>query len=83
MSPSSNRSSYAPTARYEEAAHHRSELEIVRRENEALRRRVKELERTLNQQRTADVVADGNNAASVDEVSVGESASSVGVGGGR
>ena len=39
------------TQRYEEAAHHRSELEIVKRENEALRRRVQELERSLNSRR--------------------------------
>ena len=39
------------TQRYEEAAHHRSELEIVKRENEALRRRIQELERSLNSRR--------------------------------
>lgn len=35
------------TARYEEAAYHRAELESLRRENEMLRRRVRELELTL------------------------------------
>ena len=39
------------TQRYEEAAHHRSELEIVKRENEALRRRIQELERSLSSRR--------------------------------
>ena len=34
-------------ARYEEAAFHRSELESVKRENEALRQRIRELERSL------------------------------------
>lgn len=46
------RSSYIPsTQRYEEATHQRSELEIVKRENEALRRRVRELERSLSNRR--------------------------------
>ncbi|KAL6718548.1 hypothetical protein ACLMJK_004640 [Lecanora helva] len=50
--PGSNRSSYIPaTQRYEEAAHHRSEFEAVKRENETLRRRVRELERGLNNRR--------------------------------
>ena len=39
------------TQRYEEAAHHRSELDIVKRENEALRRRIQELERSLSSRR--------------------------------
>jgi len=48
----SARSSYIPsTQRYEEATHQRSELEIVKRENEALRRRVRELERSLSSRR--------------------------------
>ena len=34
-------------ARYEEAAYHRAELEIVKRENEALKQRIRELERSL------------------------------------
>lgn len=40
-------SSSSVTARYEEAAYHRAELESLRRENEMLRRRVRELELTL------------------------------------
>ncbi|MCJ1368178.1 hypothetical protein MMC16_007319 [Acarospora aff. strigata] len=44
-------SSAAATARYEEAAYHRSELETVKRENEILRRRIRELERGLSAQR--------------------------------
>jgi len=39
------------SARYEEAALHRSELEAAKQENEALRRRIKELERSLSTQR--------------------------------
>lgn len=83
MSPGSNRSSYAPTARYEEATHYRSELEIVKRENESLRRRVKELERSLNRRRRSDTAAERSDAGQEDEVHVGESAGSVGLGGGR
>ena len=58
MSPSSVRSSFVPssvaTARYEEAAYHRSELEVAKRENEALRKRIRELERTLSSRRGSD-----------------------------
>ena len=50
-----SRSSYVPsTQRYEEAAHHRSELEVVKRENEALRRRIRELERSLSNRRQSE-----------------------------
>ncbi len=35
-------------ARYEEAAYHRSELEAVKRENDALRQRIRDLERSLS-----------------------------------
>lgn len=41
------------TARYEEAAYHRAELESIKRENELLRRRVRELEQTLKTYREA------------------------------
>lgn len=40
-------SSAVAAARYEEAQSHRMELEAVKRENEALRQRVRELERSL------------------------------------
>ena len=51
--PGSTRSSsyIASTTRFEEAAHHRSELDIVKRENEVLRRRIQELERSLSSSR--------------------------------
>lgn len=104
-----------PTSRFEETAHHRSELETVKRENESLRRRVRELERSLiNRQRQLDrarnsshvapsgvgdmdpsptsgtsAVSAGQLLAGSEEsddgtnmVHVGESAGSVGVGGG-
>ena len=38
-------------SRYEETAHHRGELESVRRENEVLRQRVRDLELTLKKYR--------------------------------
>ena len=47
-------------ARYEEAAFHRAELESVKRENEALRQRIKELERSLAS-RSAAGEATGRN----------------------
>ena len=52
MSPGSNRTSTIPpnlgTTRFEETAYHRSELEAAKRENGTLRRRIRELERTLS-----------------------------------
>lgn len=49
------------TGRYEEAAFHRHELEAVKRENEVLRRRVRELERTLRARRQSDASVSGAN----------------------
>ncbi|KAL8852942.1 MAG: hypothetical protein Q9221_002192 [Calogaya cf. arnoldii] len=110
LSPAASvRSSYVPssaaTARYEETAHHRSEMENVKRENEMLRRRIRELERSLGSRRASSVshapsdsestsarrpaTAGGNQSESLDfdedavHVGVGESAGSVGVGGGQ
>lgn len=103
MNPGGARSSHLPlavgTSRYEEAAHHRSELDIVKRENDALRRRIKELERSLSNRRRSggrtrsDSASTGTslqaipNASAMDDdddaVNVGESAGSVGFGGGR
>ena len=92
------------TQRYEEAAHHRSELEIVKRENEALQKRIRELESSLNNRRQSGngisrSVSVSTNASiptpagaggrgqateeDEDAVHVGESAGSVGVGGGH
>ncbi|KAL3423629.1 hypothetical protein PVAG01_05376 [Phlyctema vagabunda] len=42
------------SGRYEEAAFHRHELDSVKRENEALKRRIRELERTLQVRRQSD-----------------------------
>lgn len=92
------------TQRYEEAAHHRSELEIVKRENEALRRRIQELERSLSSGRQSGNGMTRSGSVSTnasipppagagahsraveddeDAVNVGESAGSVGFGGGH
>lgn len=92
------------TQRYEEAAHHRSELEIVKRENETLRRRIQELERNLSSRRqsgngmtrsgsvstnasTTHTAGAGGRGRGAEEdedgVHVGESAGSVGFGGGH
>ncbi|OKL61924.1 hypothetical protein UA08_02608 [Talaromyces atroroseus] len=48
--PESRRSTSIPSTignRYEETAHHRAELEVIKKENEILRRRVRELEQNL------------------------------------
>jgi hypothetical protein len=50
---SSHGSSNAAATRYEEAAHHRAEFESIKRENEMLRRRVRELEHVLKVYRDA------------------------------
>ena len=42
------------TGRYEETIYHRNELDSVKRENEALKRRIRELERTLRTRRQSD-----------------------------
>lgn len=42
------------TPRYEETAFYRGELENVKRENEALKRRVRELERMVRERRASD-----------------------------
>ncbi|KAI4198838.1 MAG: hypothetical protein LQ346_002686 [Caloplaca aetnensis] len=105
LSPAASaRSSYIhanPTTRYEETSHQRAEMDSVKRENEALRRRIRELERRLASHRHArsDSESTGTGAprpattsghghdASLDfdedAVHVGESAGSVGVGGGH
>jgi phage shock protein A len=43
------------TARFEDVAHHRHELEQAKRENEQLKRRVIELEARLRERRTSGV----------------------------
>ncbi|KAG0157024.1 Protein vip1 [Penicillium digitatum] len=53
-SASQNHPGYSPGSsltRFEEATHHRLEVEYMKRENEQLRRRVRDLEQTLKRQR--------------------------------
>lgn len=50
-----------PLARYEEATLHRTELESIRRENEQLKKRVRELEGILNKQRVAETGTPANS----------------------
>lgn len=94
MSPSSARSFHLPpavaTSRYEEAAYYRSELDVLKRENDNLRRRVKELERNLNEHRQSSSSRSRSDSGQTiinddddESVNVGESAGSVGVGGGH
>ncbi|KAG6995807.1 hypothetical protein G7Y79_00041g077590 [Physcia stellaris] len=106
FSSTSNRSSYTLNARYEEVTHQRAELELVKRENENLRRRIRDLERSLSSRRhdagdrlRSDSASTGISIRSTavgntqdrvhaeneeeDGVKVGESAGSIGVGGGH
>ena len=85
--PGSARTSFTPSAiaiaRVEEAAQHRSELEVAKRENEFLRRKIRDLERSLNTQgRVGSRVETGGASeddGDGDAVRVGESAGSAGI----
>lgn len=63
-SPSTSFGSAHAAARYEEAAIQRSELEAVRRENEALRQRVRELERLVSAAGSASPTTQMNGSGS-------------------
>ena len=79
------------TSRYEETAFYRSELDNVKKENETLKRRVRELERMVRDRRPSDAsrasqsVAGGQGRPRSDSVSttasVSVAASTTGVGG--
>lgn len=78
------------TGRYEEAAYHRHELDAVKRENEGLKRRIRELERTLRTRRESDAETGGegrwrsesvSTTASVRESGVSVAGTGTGVGG--
>lgn len=77
------------TGRYEETAYHRLELDSVKRENETLKRRIRELERTLRARRQSDASLSQSRtrsesvstSASVHRDSVSVSGSGVGIGG--
>jgi hypothetical protein len=66
------------TGRYEETAYHRHELEAVKRENELLKRRIRELEQTLRTRRQSDA-----SRTRSESVSTTASMSVSGVGRGR
>lgn len=69
------------TSRYEETAYHRHELDAVKRENEALKRRIRELERTLRARRQSDASVNRVRSESVSTTaSVRDSISGLGRG---
>ena len=77
------------TLRYEETAHYRQELEQAKRENETLKRRVKELEKQMRERRESDAStrSTGGGGARLRSDSVSTTASisvsgAAGVGGG-
>ncbi|KAI9839799.1 MAG: hypothetical protein M1837_001998 [Sclerophora amabilis] len=51
------------TTRYEETAQHRGELEAVKRENDSLRRRIRELERLVSSRRPSAAGSDRSTSA--------------------
>lgn len=62
------------TGRYEETAYHRNELEGVKRENEILKRRIRELERTLRARRQSDASRTRSESVSTTaSINVGQS----------
>lgn len=76
------------TMRYEETAFYRSELEGVRRENDALKRRIRELERMVRERRASDAGASlsarprSESASTSTSVGVSVAASGAGAAGG-
>ena len=65
------------TLRYEETAHYRQELEAAKRENENLKRRIKDLEKVVRERRESDVSAGGRTRSE----SVSTTTSGVGISG--
>lgn len=53
-------------ARYEEAAFHRAELESVKRENEALRQRIRDLERSLGSRPASENAGQGRMTSALE-----------------
>lgn len=66
------------TSRYEETAFFRSELESTKRENDALKRRVRELERMLRERRASDASATRPRSESVGSTTTASAASVAG-----
>jgi hypothetical protein len=67
------------TGRYEETAYHRNELDAVKRENETLKRRIRELERTIRARRQSDASRTRSESVST-SASVMENVAGVGRG---
>lgn len=57
--------SSAPMARYEEVTLHKSELESVRRDNDQLRKRVRELEQMLKKERDVESSPSGSSGLTI------------------
>ncbi|PKS10925.1 hypothetical protein jhhlp_002683 [Lomentospora prolificans] len=68
------------TARYEETAFYRSELETAKRENELLKRRIRELERMVRERRTSDAGTRPRSESASTTASVSVPGVGVGVG---
>lgn len=64
-------SSTSATARYEEVAHHRAELAAAKRENDALRRRVQELEVSLKERNQPSVSGEVGHSATSSSITSG------------
>lgn len=70
------------TARYEETAYYRAELEVAKKENEALKRRVRELERSVRERRGEGRGRSGSGST-VASVNVSGAGGGVGIAGPR
>ncbi|KAK2626170.1 hypothetical protein QTJ16_004432 [Diplocarpon rosae] len=68
------------TGRYEEAAYHRHELDAVKRENEALKRKIRDLERTLRERRQSDASVERLRSESVSTTASARDGGGVGLG---
>lgn len=79
--PESATTSVQTTGRYEETAYHRNELDNVKRENEMLKRRIRELEATLRARRQSD--ASRTRSESVSTTASVSQRDSIGLGRGR
>lgn len=68
------------TSRYEETAFHRQELDAVKHENEALKRRIRELERLVRDRRASDASTRPRSESASTAASVNMSTSGPGAG---
>lgn len=68
---STSLSSTSVTARYEEVAHHRAELATAKRENDVLRRRVRELEASLKERSQVPSRSEVGSSATASGITTG------------